>query len=239
MDEVTKFYDAWAVEQMHDKKRVTVLQWKAINFLNLLLRNNFDYFEKVAEIGGAEGILLNTLDNNITIKSLHNFDISSKFCEAGKIKYPKIIFNNYEFFDKPEYFNLIMLSDITEHVENDYEFLEMVSKYCKYLVIKIPIETALINSGLFYSVRLKRKPDKFRYGKNHVNGHLRGYSIHSAKKLILKYFKIIDQEISDVSYFNPSQKKDLIKKLVGKHAFIRIYGGAYFAFCESLAVNPS
>ncbi len=237
MDEVTKFYDNWAVQQMHDKKRATVLQWKAINFLNLLLRNNFDSFEKVAEIGGAEGILLHTLDSNIAIKSLNNFDISSKFCEAGKIKYPKIIFNNYEFFEKPEYFDLMMLSDITEHVENDHEFLEMVSRYCKYLVIKIPIEIAFINSGFFYSARLKRKPDEFKYGKNHINGHLRGYSIPSAKRLISKYFNIIDHEISDVSYFNPSRKKALIKNLVGKNAFIRIYGGAYFALCESLAIH--
>lgn len=234
MDKTRDFYDSWATRQMHDKSRDTVLKWKAVNFLNLLLRNNLNPLDDVCEIGGAEGILLNTLDHVIAIQSLSNYDISSVFCDAGKKLFPKIHFNNYDFIDNPSRHDLALLSDITEHVENDRKFLFTVSKHCKYLLIKIPIEKAFINSAVFYAVRLKKKPEELRYGINHINGHLRGYSICHASKFISEYYQILDHEISDVAYFNPSKKKRLLKRILGKRIFILIYGGAYFALCRSL-----
>jgi hypothetical protein len=233
VNQTKEFYDAWASQQMTDEKRDVILKWKAVNFLNLLLRNNLVRHDKVCEIGGAEGILLNVLDKVITINSLHNYDISSIFCEAGKIKYPGIQFYNYEFITRPELYDLVLLSDITEHVENDHEFLGAISAYCTYAVIKIPIEKALVNSAFFHALRFKKIPKELRYGKDHINGHLRGYAIHDAYKLIAEYFELIDHEVSAVSYFNPSRKKKWLKKILGKQIFVRIYGGAYFAIGKS------
>lgn len=234
MQPTEEFYDAWASMQLLDKSRDTVLKWKAANFLNLLLRNDFNQFESACEIGGAEGILLNTLDQVITIKSLHNYDISNTFCIAGKNLFPKIDFINQDFNRSPSFYDLVLLSDIIEHIENDDEFLHTVSKFSNYLLIKVPIEKVVINSQFFHAITLRRKPLRFKYGLTHINGHLRGYAISDIKKTLSKYFQIIDYEVSDVAYFNKSKKKKIVKKMLGKQVFIRTFGGAYFALCKSL-----
>lgn len=233
MQSPEQFYDDWASKQLLDKKRDNILKWKAVNFLNLLLRNGHNRFERVSEIGGAEGILLNTLDQVISIENLINYDISSNFCTAGKKRFEKITFINQDFIQNPSFYDLILLSDIIEHVENDDEFLRTVSKYCKYLLIKVPIERSLINSSLFYAITLRKKPLNLRFGSTHINGHLRGYTVNDARKLLLKHFQIIDHELSDVAYFNNSMKKVRHKNIFGKQIFIRIYGGAYFVLCRS------
>ncbi len=237
MNSTKEFYEGWANQQMRDKSRVAVLKWKAVNFLNLLLRNKLEHFNTICEIGGAEGILLDTLDKVIDIKNIDNYDISRTFCDAGKILYPKIHFKNYEFSDNPIFYDLVLLSDITEHVENDHAFLNTICKYSNYTLIKIPIEKSIINSVFFHAIRFKKIPETLKYGEKHVNGHLRGYTIRSAHKLVSKYFSIIDHEISDVAYFNPSRKKTWLKRVAGKRTFVRIYGGAYFALGESRYVN--
>lgn len=233
-NQVTEFYNNWAEQQMLDTNRTRVLKWKAVNFLNLLLRNDFQRFEKVAEIGGAEGILLDMLDKNLTVGQLFNYDISDKFCQSGKLMFPKIDFRTYDFLEKPEKVDLIMLSDITEHVPDDNVFMDVVSRYCKNLVVKIPLEIAFINSKLFYLITLRKKPKNLIYGPEHINGHLRGYDVSTARKLLSKYFRIIDEEITDVACFNPTPLKSKVKRIVGKRNFISIFGGAYFALCESI-----
>lgn len=233
MDSDKEFYDSWATQQMNDKNRSLILKWKAINFLNLLLRNGLTQFKRICEIGGAEGILLDTLDKVISVESLFNYDISTPFCKAGEKAFPNIVYKNCRFDEDPQFFDLILLSDITEHVDSDHKLLNEVKDHCTYLLIKMPIEKALFSSPFFYSILFRKFPDNLRYGKTHINGHLRGYTVHSAKELISKYFHIINEEISDVAYFNPSPKKKLIKKVLGNFLFIRIYGGAYFALCKS------
>jgi hypothetical protein len=233
MDNATAFYNSWAEQQLQNDKRSVVLKWKVVNFLNLLLRNHFTHFDRVCEIGGAEGILLDTLGKVISTKNLVNFDISTTFCTTGQINYPDIEFRNYDFFAKPESFDLMLLSDITEHVNDDDLFVNTVSAHCKYLVIKIPVEICLVNSTLFHWLRLKSKPAHIRYGAAHINGHLRGYTIKKARKLVAKYFTIIDDEVSDVAYFSPNTKKNMVKRIFGKRIFIMIFGGAYFALARS------
>lgn len=79
---------------------------------------------------------------------------------------------------------------------------------------------------------LKKISEKLKYEKNHINGHLRGYTIWQAIHYVSKYYNIIDKEISDVSFFNTSRKK-IIKKIFGGKYFILFYGGAFFALGKS------
>ena len=227
------FYNKWAKQVLEDKKRETKLKWKAINLLNLLLRNGKTTFHSVCEIGGAEGVVLNTITSIINPDISTNYEISDVFCDIGKKLYKNIKYANYDFLDKPEYYDLVVLSDITEHVENDEFFLSVISKYCKYLLIKIPIEKSFFSSKFYQTIRFKKIPEKLKYGENHINGHLRGYTIWQATHYVSRYYNIIDKEISDVSFFNTSKKKIIIKKIFGEKYFILFYGGAFFALGKS------
>lgn len=232
------FYNTWAEDQLEkNKDREPKLKWKAVNLLNLLLRNGVTSFNSVCEIGGSEGIVLDTIANVINPKITVNYEISSIFCEIGREKFKNVRFLNNDFLENPDYYELVVLSDIVEHVESDDLFLSKVSKFSRYLVIKIPIEKSLFSSKLYHALRFKKIPENMKFGKNHINGHLRGYNIRQAKKFISKYYRIIDSEISDVSFFNPSGKKKILKRLFGLKIFIQLYGGALFAFGESLELS--
>lgn len=227
------FYNNWAKQEIEDRERECKLKWKATNLLNLLLRNGKTSFKSVCEIGGAEGIVLDTITSVINSDVYVNYEISDLFCEIGKRKYKNIKYINQDFLEKPEYYDLVILSDITEHIEDDKLFLSVISKYCKFLVIKIPIEKSFFSTKFYQTIRFKKIPEELKYGKNHINGHLRGYTIRHAIHYVSKYYNIIDKEISDVSFFNPSKKKKILKQIFGKMFFVFLYGGAFFAFGES------
>jgi SAM-dependent methyltransferase len=236
--ELINFYNNWAKSQLEDEiQREPKLKWKAINLLNLLLRNGEITFNAVCEIGGSEGIVLDIITKVINSKINVNYEISDVFCEIGRTKYKNIKYINKDFLDNPEYFDLVILSDIVEHVEDDDLFLNTISRYCKYLVIKIPIEKSFFSSGFYQTMRFKKIPEEMKFGKNHINGHLRGYTIRQAINYLSKYYNIIDLEISDVYFFNPSKKKRILKKLFGEKIFILLYGGAFFAFGESKCLH--
>lgn len=234
MDTVN-FYNTWAKEQLEDKQdREPKLKWKAVNLLNLLLRNGIRSVDSVCEIGGSEGILLDVITKVIDSKITVNYEISNVFCKLGSEKFRNIKFINKDFLEAPENYDIVVLSDIIEHVENDDLLLSSISRYCKYLVIKIPIEKCLFSSGFYNAIRFKKIPDNMKYGKNHINGHLRGYNVREAFKIVSKYYRIIDHEISDVSFFNPSERKKVLKKLFGTKFLVLLYGGAFFALGKSI-----
>lgn len=227
-----EFYNEWAIDALKDKKRKKILQWKAANLLNLIFRNSNVPCKSICEIGGADGIVLHTISSQLEPESIVNYEISKVFCELGENLYPDITFRNYDFLDQPEKHDLVILSDITEHVIDDHAFLKKISEYCQYLVIKIPIEKCLLTSRFVRFIKFKKTPDHFQYGPNHINGHLRGYTVKQAKKYISKYYKILDVELSEVIFFNSSRNKRIIRSLVGKNLYIRIYGGALFAIAK-------
>ncbi|GAI40556.1 unnamed protein product, partial [marine sediment metagenome] len=166
-------------------------------------------------IGGAEGIVLDTITKVINSDVSVNYEIADLFCEIGEKNFKNINYINQDFLEKPEYYDLVILSDITEHVENDELFLSVISMYCKFLVIKIPIEKSFFSTKFYQTIRFKKIPKELKYGKNHINGHLRGYTVRHAIHYVSKYYNIIDKEISDVSFFNPSKKKKILKKIFG------------------------
>ncbi len=187
-DQVGEFYDNWSIEQLSDSDRTRILKWKAVNLAGLFLRTVKDpQISTVCEIGGAEGIILDTVGRILNVERLDNFEISLVFCQRGSKIYPQINFINEEFLKQErEFYDLIICSDILEHIENEKYFLEAVSLKCRYALLKIPLEKCLINSDLWFRLHGKKKPDNQKYGPHNYNGHLRGYTIPEAKSLVKK-----------------------------------------------------
>jgi hypothetical protein len=201
-----EFYEIWAKREAANPERKTTLKWKAVNMANLVLRSlKGESIRSVCEIGGAEGIVLNTIGCLVDANELVNYDLSSVFCEAGKLEFPEIEFINEEFRQQGASYDLIVLSDIIEHVENESEFLEMVSARCRFAVFKIPIEKCVTDAELVYKLRGCFKPENLCYGPTHINGHLRGYTLAQAHASVAKYFTILDMQKADVLNFYGSQ----------------------------------
>lgn len=233
------FYDNWAKNQSGDKERDRVLKWKSINLANIFLRSTKEDIENICEIGGAEGTVINSLGKILNTEKLDNYELSSEFCKIGKKKYPHITFINSVFSDSiNKRYNLTILSDILEHVESDENLLSIVNKKSRFCLIKIPIEKCLMNTdtySIFFKGAVRAK--NIRYGKNHYNGHLRGYSIRGALNTIKKYFDILDYEYSNIIYFDKSDTAKKIGKILGKLPSIWIFGGALFILGKSKKIR--
>lgn len=232
-DRNISFYNEWAERELCNNLRHVILRWKATNLANLFLRTlKINEVESVCEIGGAEGTVLYYVSQVINAKKIVNFEISEKFCKVGNHEYPNIDFNNLEFSENEADYNLIILSDIIEHINDEDQFLAMVAAHCDYVLLKIPIEKCAETTIAPFLPHHEDR-NRFKYGPTHYNGHLRGYTISQAKKIISKYFLILDSLDSDVLFFYGTQKRLLIKKWIGSKGSIFLFGGALFILGKS------
>lgn len=202
---------------------------------NLILRTiPGQGIESICEIGGADGIVLNTVGQILNVSNLTNYDISSSFCLAGRAKFPGIRFINTQFASPPNKssiptcFDLIILSDITEHVHDEKALLQNVRDNCRYVVLKMPIEKCLFDTQVTYWIKGTKRPEHLRYGLAHYDGHLRGYTIRTALQTVSNAFSILDHEISDVTYFYPRKKSLFAKRVLGSRITVSLFGGTLF-----------
>jgi hypothetical protein len=213
--------------------REVILKWKAINLANLFLRSRKDRsVQTVCEIGGAEGMVLHSIGQMLKVDKLVNYELSSRFCEVGQQIYPDIQFKNTEFSFDDDYFDIIILSDILEHVEDENNLLEAVSKRCRFALFKMPIENCLVNTELYYLLRGQTKPIDRKFGPAHYNGHLRGYTVSQAFGSIGKFFRVLDCHLSDTLDFCGTRKEKRMKNLLGTKIIVWLFGGALFILAE-------
>ena len=153
--------------------------------------------------------------------------------KIGRSKFSHIEFKNHLFGSDNTTYDLTILSDILEHVEDDTELLQSVSKRSHLLLFKIPLELCLTQTKFFYWLTNRIKPPKLEYGHQHCNGHLRGYWLWNARKLISKHFEILDESLSDTEYFYGTPIRKLFRKLFGIRMTILMFGGAWFGLARS------
>jgi len=228
--EISDFYDNWSIDQLMKSDRTRILQWKAINLVNLFLRSVKDTLpESICEIGGAEGTVLNSIGRILNGRKLINYDVSNSFCQYGAKIYPHIVFINEEFSNRrKDIYDLIICSDIIEHVEQEDSFLKVISQSCHYALFKIPLEKCLINSAVWYWFHGQAKPKSHLYGPNHYNGHLRGYTLHQAIKAVKRNFNVLDLQVAHVAHFYGGQKQRWVGQHLGEYITTWLFGGAIF-----------
>jgi len=108
-------------------------------------------------------------------------DISSENIKVAKDLYPDTTFFQGTIEDLRTIFrnkaltkfDLVILSDIIEHVPDDLRFLRIVKEISSYVLINLPLEKCFKNR--------KRK-----YGEDDPSGHLRCYDRKEALSLISK-----------------------------------------------------
>ncbi len=229
------------------------VRWKAEHLVRLippgLAVNN------ILEIGCAMGILLNNIAERITVRSIFGIDISDENIRVAKELYPESTFYQGTIEDiKPEMerrglhnYDLVILSDIIEHIPDDQKFLETVRGISSYVIVNLPLEKCFRNRNR-------------EYGEKDPSGHLRWYDLKDAEELMrkagfetVKSFTenaLMDRDIFRI-YRNDRRerlkKKTITKRifwtlfyyaedsirLVSKSLYVKIYGTNYFALMKS------
>jgi hypothetical protein len=228
-------YDAWALKQAEDKGRASLLSQKAQLLADLVPWNV--RFENALEIGCAEGIVINGLREMLHIKKCYGLDVCSTFIKIGRLMHSEIEFIQTSgiripFSDKS--IDLVILSDIIEHIEDLDLFLREVKRVGRTVLLKVPLDKYLWRKLI--SEPLGRS---YSVGPCHPDGHVHEFSKSSCEKMLKKMnFSIIS---SKVIYFSSGHKRkhplirlrwfldDKLKLLVPNFAH-RIFGGCLIAF---------
>jgi len=205
-------YNVWAANQLKEKERESVLLCKAEKLADLVPPNFC--FKNALEIGCAEGTVINRLRDLLHIEKCYGIDISHIFLSRGQAIYPEVEFIKLSgikipFADKSV--DLIILSDIIEHIEDLKLFMKEVKRVGKMVLLKIPLDKylwrKLVSEPLGRSVSV---------GTEHPDGHLHEFSKKSCEKILKNMgCKIL---VSNVYYIH-TVAEDKCKK---RHPILKI-----------------
>jgi len=165
---------------LKDEKRKTDLLFKAKKMAELIPEKL--YFKNAVEIGCAEGTVINRLRDLLHIEKCYGIDVSDIFLSKGRTLYPEIEFIKASglkipFADKSV--DLIILSDIIEHIEELKLFMKEIKRVGKVVLLKVPLDKYLWRKLI--SEPLGRSPS---VSMEHPDGHLHEFSKNSCKKML-------------------------------------------------------
>jgi len=233
------------------------VDWKVRKLIQLIPS---DFVVKnILEVGCAFGVLLNNIADRLHIKTRIGIDIAGNNIEVAKNLYPGCNFfrgtlEEYINFVPDEIqnrrFDIIVLSDIVEHIPDDLEFLKTVKKSASYVLLNLPLEKSF-------------KTRNRKYGESDPSGHLRCYNEEDAYQLVFTAgFEVVtsftsmsffDKQVYEIFIKNRTQRVRLKHlplrlfwsffyfgedrlKLLNKRFSERIYGTNYFALLKSKSI---
>jgi SAM-dependent methyltransferase len=131
------------------------------------------HYRSVIEIGCATGELLAAFPGTEAAVQIEKtgFDISPLNVATARGRYPNVQFLAEDFRQSGQRADLLILSDILEHVPDDVEFLRSAAERAQVVLINLPLEVCWQN---------RRR----RYGIDDPSGHLRAYSLEDGWRLL-------------------------------------------------------
>ena len=139
--------------------------WKADQIVDFLRQEDF-WPRSVCDLGCGAGGVLAGLGRALHGVRLVGYDVSPQAVRIAGTKHPNVDVRLGEVDDVDELFDLIMLIDVFEHVEDYLGFLRRVAPLCRRLLCHVPLDmTALMIARERPIVRLR---DEF--------GHLHYFS---------------------------------------------------------------
>lgn len=160
--------------------------WKASQVIKMLNKHQLKP-KKIAEVGCGAGEILNQLyqqlDNNVSFFGYEIAPAAFSLCQArekDRLKY----FNENP-FNENNHFDLLLIMDVFEHVEDSYSFIRKCGGIADYKLYHIPLELSVISI-------LRNMPIKAYKSV----GHLHFFTRDTALALL----RDCDQTIIDVRY---------------------------------------
>jgi len=127
-------------------------------------------YSSVVEIGCATGELLAAFPAPAGTRKV-GFDISSENVACARVRHPDIEFLNSDFREFEGLADIVVLSDVLEHVPDDCGMLRDAGRLGRLVLVNIPLEDNWLNRTR-------------SYGPDDVSGHLRRYSLDEGLALI-------------------------------------------------------
>jgi predicted RNA methylase len=181
--------------------------FKAGKIIELLQRNPIA-FETVAEIGCGSGEILVNLEKSLpNVSSFYGYDISTDAINIAQRKETdKTKFLLKDIVDTREnyFYDLLLVIDVIEHVDNYFKFLEGIVSKGRYTIFHIPLDMCMWS--LFREQMLVES-------KNRI-GHIHNFTEDFIKAILEDHgFQVIDQIYTPPSFKHFSFKQKTINTL--------------------------
>jgi SAM-dependent methyltransferase len=173
--------------EKHPTWHVEDSPWKAKQIKKILEQNNI-HFNRIAEIGCGAGEILKQLQaiyKSSTIQFV-GYEISpDAFALALSREGDQLTFFNEDLLSKEEYFDVLLMIDVFEHVEDYIGFIKSSNRKANYKVFHIPLEMSVISV-------LRNMPIEAKQSVGHLHFFM--------KDTILSILKDTGLEIIDFFY---------------------------------------
>ena len=140
----------------------------------------------VLDVGCGEGYLLKPLNNQIINWHLEGFDISEELINKAKQNVPTAILSVRDIYNcgyPDEIFDLVLSTEVLEHLEYPHKALEEIRRLTKrWAILSVP------NEPLFAISNLLAGKNILRFGSH--KGHYNRWSAKSFVDLVNKYFTV-------------------------------------------------
>lgn len=216
----TSIYTSGEYAAKHPSWHVEDSLWKAKLIMRMMAQNHIKP-ETICEVGCGAGEILKQLQMHMgNVCEFFGYEISPQAFTLCKSKESEKL--HFKLADirqeKGTVFDLILLIDIIEHVEDYFSFLREIKAKSQYKILKIPLEITLL-SVLNDSSFIKARED---YGHIH----------HFTQKIALQMlrdlgYEVIDNFYAQVPYIG---LKGLIRKLffaIHRDLAVRVLGNYY------------
>jgi predicted TPR repeat methyltransferase len=231
-------YEGFRNDPARREEYSVAVNWK-VKSLCSLVPSSFT-FKNVIEVGCAMGILLNKVADSLKIENRTGIDIASENIKLATGLFPDCSFYNGTLEDfitsrkietGQKIADLVILSDIVEHIPDDKEFMRSVSAMTNYVLFNLPLEKCYRNRNR-------------KYGTDDPSGHLRNYNKDDADYLavssgfdIVKSFTINAHTDSDqFRLFRAKRSERVRSKPLPK----RLFWSAYYSVEDFLLkVSPA
>jgi cyclopropane fatty-acyl-phospholipid synthase-like methyltransferase len=195
--------------------------WKAKHVFRIMKENNINP-KTVCEVGCGAGEILRQLQANISDEcEFWGYEISPQAFEIckGKVN-EKLHFKLADIRDENVFFDLILLIDVIEHVEDYYNFLRDIKQKGGYKILHIPLDIS-VQSVLRGGPLIRTRESV---------GHIHIFT----KEIILQVLRDLDYEV--INWFYTAPTIDLPAKSI-KSFIARIPRRILFAMNKNMAVR--
>ena len=214
------FYESYAAEwetPLRKKYEELASEWKGYIFCELLPKNV--KLETILDMGCGPGNILKYVGKRTGAKQLIGIDISKTMTRMARKNLENAILMqgmDFSFYNKKV--DLIILSDILEHVHDPLKMLDDASLRGKYILLKMPIEKSFIKT-IYHKLR-----GGVPLGTEHPEGHLHIWKKNDILDLVKKSkLSIIKYEIASPPYtiLNFKKKKYPFTKNILRSIFYK------------------
>ncbi|MFA4905539.1 MAG: methyltransferase domain-containing protein [Candidatus Margulisiibacteriota bacterium] len=163
-------------------------EWKANNILRMIEKNKLAP-KTICEIGCGAGEILVQLKDKMDKKiTFCGYEISPQAFHMCKERQgDRIIYKNEDILEETEaFFDLILLIDLIEHMEDYYNFLRKIRHKGHYKILHIPLD--LSSQAILRSKPLERSRERA--------GHLHFFT----KEIAIQILKDVGYEAIDYFY---------------------------------------